>query len=287
MNTKNLGGATSLGSMLILAALLSHLVALANAEDNSTCTLCPPGEEVTLPNEVVTIDLGPMGNLRQTCSSFETIITQQQGECLTVSSSIQDDCGCLPFSSNPSVSPSSFSESPSFVAPSSICGCQPSQYVFQLNFSSPCALDAFESEGIEAQGCRIDTDATDTTYASVQTVYIFEQDQLGSEAAFRLAIGNFTDGAEFSFLSAMLVNPDVSNPPKTLGVILRGINSQQEPITSRWSVTFTNECHVFPVIRGGEETLNTMIVSSSSYTTSTRLARSRTSRASFSVKNNV
>ena len=271
--------------MLILAALLSHLVAFAFAEDNSTCTLCPPGEAVTLPDQFVRIDLGPTaGNLLQTCSFFENIIPEEQGECPTVSPSIQDDCGCLPFSSSPSVSPISspisFSDAPSFVAPSTICGCQPSEYVFQLNFSSPCALDAFGPEGIEAQGCRIDTDATDTTYVSVRTVFIYEEDQNGAEAGRRLATGLFDEGAEIVYQSAILLNTNVTNPPKILEVVLRGTNSQQEPITSRWSVTFTNECDVFPVIRGGEETLNTMIVSAS-YTVSTRRARAINSRIFF------
>ncbi|KAL7565203.1 hypothetical protein ACA910_016545 [Epithemia clementina (nom. ined.)] len=274
------GKACQAGQVLFAALAVSQLVAFTHANETPPCTFCAEGEMVNAPNREITVDFGPpVGEVTQTCGFFERLFPMERGECPEVSESNKITCLCSPILSDPTqapvdsgtLAPSSepsqetwYSGAPSNLPPSGLCGCQPPEYVFQLDFNANCSPDddSFGPVGVLTQSCTKQTSTgigVDTPFESIRNVFVAEYDMNDQQIRSVFYDGPFDDGAFIVYESIMMESPNLAEPPHSIGVVLRGITSDSQVLFTEWSVTFTNECYVYPVIQGGERTVGTII----------------------------
>ena len=277
------------GISFILAFVLLTHGQPANAEDELDCSFCGEGRSVDNPTEEVTVDLGILPTLTNgTCQFFDVAFPLLEN-CPSVPESTRVTCcsGTGAPSSSPSFSPTGNpttvpptpvptnepTQSPvpptpvptkdPFVIGEELCGCQPSIYEFQFNFSSPCPADndAFGPAGIAEQSCQVTSTSSDSVLVVVKEVVIEETGQSGSELRNALLTGPFQQEDVIAFESAMRVVSGLAEPPKQLGMFIQGENKDGIEVRAEWSVVFTNECDVFPVIRQFDTTVGVFVVS--------------------------
>ena len=264
--------------MLTWMLVLIELSTYAFADDTpepSGCTFCPEGSAVNFPNRPVIIDLGPpQGETTLSCGQFELLFPVIGGTCPEVPAETQRYCLCLEVNPpTPTLVPTplpTFVPSPAptvSLTPSiELCGCQPSVFFFEMSFASPCPPenDAFGPDGVADQSCEVQVRSGEAVFGEITVVVIREKVGTRTESIF--LNGPFANGEEIVYESIMVTNSSLTRPPSSLDMTLRGTNTEGFQMVAEWEVEFTNECGVFNVIKGGEETAGTIIVSKSNCT---------------------
>jgi len=134
-----------------------------------------------------------------------------------------------------------------------VCGCSPSAFNFQLDFSLACLpeniSEGFET-GISQSICSIDGGSTDSSVPDdkipviVDTVLVFELSlelTVINESPLSPRDG-FVDGDSFSYTS--VVASDLDQIPGGLQIRLNGRNTRDEVVTNDWLVVYSNNCDV-------------------------------------------
>uniref|UniRef100_A0A7S2Y324 Reelin domain-containing protein n=1 Tax=Entomoneis paludosa TaxID=265537 RepID=A0A7S2Y324_9STRA len=144
-----------------------------------------------------------------------------------------------------------------------LCACQPSVWEIDIDFELNCNNNTFmQGPGISEATCQVaplQPNVIDFEFVSVSLIMIMERDQN------RLPVGDttfipgpFANGDQFSYMSIVDSRTDFNTTslPKEIQFDFQGINSVGESIRATWSLAFTNNCSVFPVVEPGELTIN-------------------------------
>ena len=172
-----------------------------------------------------------------------------------------------------------------------VCACQPSVWEFMVDLTLPCP----NFTGISGSGFGGHHGNSTTTTVVQQTcippalnqsmviidsIMILELDQTQTaQTNWFVPGGPFTTGDSFLYQSLLLAQlrqptnfenttnrtaPIEINSmalPASLLVLFSGRNAEDEDLEASWSVFFTSNCTIFPLVMGGEETLYTRVVS--------------------------
>ena len=153
-----------------------------------------------------------------------------------------------------------------------LCACQPSFYDFELDFSLSCDDVSFDSgpgTGIETPivcfefGRELNDDETNLEFAFVELIQVLELDQNNTPLQQKNLDGLFLDGYPFNYTSVLATstNFDETTLPKAIQLNFFGNNTESRRIRATWSLFFSNNCNVFPVVEPFETAVATVVVS--------------------------
>jgi len=149
-----------------------------------------------------------------------------------------------------------------------ICFCQPSVYVFTLDFGLECDDRNLvnNSTGIEEAICSV-LDANQTIPAdpfpvSVSKFLITELDENFDPFSDQLIEGNYVSGDQIDFVSSIQMGPP-QNATEVKGLLMQitGVNAAGEEITNSWALLYNNNCQDYPVLVNGDQIGWTVLVS--------------------------
>lgn len=156
-----------------------------------------------------------------------------------------------------------------------LCACQPSVWQIQLDFANSCASQTWVAgPGIQETFCNVassedpSVEVNDFEFVEVDQVQFIEADQ-NFDAVNTVRInGTFSSGDTLT-LPSIINNAtamfDETTLPKLAQVDIFGVNAAGQSIVATWSLLFTNDCSSFPVVEAGEETILTIVVSTSNF----------------------
>jgi hypothetical protein len=145
-----------------------------------------------------------------------------------------------------------------------ICACFPSVYTFVLEFDQLCEETSIPSAGINSTVCFINPAVNSQTFedevpVAVSTIDVLELGLNLRPIAITKVTGDFRSGDSFRYAS-VLSTPEGVDRVEKLGVFpgglqlnINGRNALDEFITNVWTITFNNECGLFPVISEGDQ----------------------------------
>ena len=145
------------------------------------------------------------------------------------------------------------------------CACQPSSWRFTLVFGQRCPGDGdqFGPQGILDQRCLqpfLSASLSNLEWRFVHTIQILELDRRFFVInQFEVPGGPFSDGDEFTYTSPGAAF-DPGPLPAAFAVFYTGENVLGQAISASWSVTFSDECDVDPIVTGGELNILTHVV---------------------------
>jgi hypothetical protein len=140
------------------------------------------------------------------------------------------------------------------------CACLPSTFVFTFDFSLGCTDDiSSDDPGITAFTCKVSTAGggtpSDPVPVVVDAIQIIEIGQPTRSQIISTTTVNgeaYKNGDVFEFTSTADVSFPISDDaPKTLQVLMTGSNAAGEPLLNLWTIEFTNQCNVWPVLTPG------------------------------------
>jgi hypothetical protein len=144
------------------------------------------------------------------------------------------------------------------------CFCQPSKYVFTLDFGLACS-DAditAETPGIEEALCNVSpSNSTDPFPDIITNILIQELDEVGNPIAEVNLTDSYLDGDSFTYDSVL----SQAVPPTSVGGLIlsmAGQNAAGEPLTNSWAIIFINSCDVYPILSAGNQIGWTVLVCS-------------------------
>ena len=148
-----------------------------------------------------------------------------------------------------------------------------------FNCACPVPPDyAFGPQGVAQESCIVGGRSTDRTMIMVDSILVMELAQnLTSLTQYMVPNGPFYNGDMITYESQQLkmmmseqepngpttANTNEINPalvPGGIVVVMSGPNANGDRVDLSWSIEFTNECNVFPVVVGNEETGGTIVV---------------------------
>ena len=156
------------------------------------------------------------------------------------------------------------------------CACFPSIYTIVLDLAQTCAQTSLPSSGIESTTCSVLSESgavlSGNVPVSVSEITVFELGQDLATIVTEPIPGNtFTTGTTFFYLSKSVGTQDGLDTsiasgtfPRGLELHLRGLNLFNEIIINRFTIVFSNECDVFPVVQRGDQIGWVKFVSNSS-----------------------
>eukprot|EP00523_Entomoneis_sp_CCMP467_P002721 CAMPEP_0168754478 /NCGR_PEP_ID=MMETSP0724-20121128/19525_1 /TAXON_ID=265536 /ORGANISM="Amphiprora sp., Strain CCMP467" /LENGTH=624 /DNA_ID=CAMNT_0008802965 /DNA_START=199 /DNA_END=2073 /DNA_ORIENTATION=+ len=143
-----------------------------------------------------------------------------------------------------------------------LCACQPSIWDINLNFALSCDDETFVvGPGIEDTACIVaprQENVTDFDFLQVSLILITERDQERNVINERTILpGPLNNGDSFSYSSYIDGNTDFNTTtlPREIQFDFNGINMLGQLIRATWSLEFTNDCTVFPVVEAGDQTI--------------------------------
>jgi hypothetical protein len=140
------------------------------------------------------------------------------------------------------------------------CACLPSTFVFTFDFSLGCTDDISSADpGITAFTCFVTTtggatpsDPVPVVVNDIQILEIGQPTRSQIIATTTVTDEAYKNGDTFEFMSTADVSFPISDDaPKILQVLLNGANAAGEPLINYWTIEFTNQCNVFPVLTPG------------------------------------
>lgn len=148
---------------------------------------------------------------------------------------------------------------PSAMPSADLCACSPSQYTFLINFNTQCpppGVAVGPGTGIDRVECSVTP--SDGVPASIQTFSIAE---FGTDGQL-LARGerddiDITSGFAIQFTSTSDGGVDI---PSSIQVEYGAVDANGNPVTGSFSIFYTNECGIEPVLSTGD-TLTWTIIS--------------------------
>ena len=157
-----------------------------------------------------------------------------------------------------------------------LCACQPSSYEFVLDFALDCNNTTFQSgpgTGIVPTPTCLTNGRdlpfeTNLDFAFVELIQVFELDQVFDLVPNQTNLeGVFADGFRFTHTSALATMSDFNETtlPRAIQLNLLGNNTEGRRIQASWSLFFSNNCSVFPVIEPIQTSVITVVVSIHSF----------------------
>jgi hypothetical protein len=146
-----------------------------------------------------------------------------------------------------------------------VCACQPSVYVFELDFNATCDIGTIDSRpGIRGADCfargigLYADDTVDFVPVQVTSISIVETNREFQVLAQSPYSSFFSDGDKITYTSILgtpegVASLDEDNLPAGMQVDIVGINQLEQPITNVWIILFDNVCGVFPVLEKGDK----------------------------------
>jgi hypothetical protein len=141
-----------------------------------------------------------------------------------------------------------------------ICACSPSTFTFRFDFSLSCPpVNVTIGDGIKATACIIvpldpSEDVTDEVPVVVTTIQVSDLD-LNSQilSGPENIMGEFEDGDNFTYTSDMALGADtLEELAGGLQMSLTGTNAAGQPLSAIWSMQYSNECGVEPILNVGD-----------------------------------
>jgi hypothetical protein len=154
-----------------------------------------------------------------------------------------------------------------------ICGCQPVNYTFTLDFGLACADSNVGGPGIKLARCLTELRGEnrgpdeDLIPVTVSVVEIDELDQNLQILSQSGRTGEFVSGSNFTCTSIITTISGLSNSvslPRGLQLLIHGENSKKQMIVQTNIIVYTNDCHVFPILTKGQKQGWTIFVSTGS-----------------------
>lgn len=141
------------------------------------------------------------------------------------------------------------------------CFCQPSSYVFTLDFGLECS-DADitqETPGIEEALCNVSPNSTDPFPEVVTNILITELDEVGNPIGGLNLTGTYIDGDSVQFASVL---SEAVTPTSVGGLVvsIAGQNAAGEVLTNSWAIIFSTSCDVYPILVAGDQIGWTVLV---------------------------
>jgi hypothetical protein len=145
-------------------------------------------------------------------------------------------------------------------SPSSLCACQPAVYEIALDFNISCddqtvAAGTSSNPGINDTAClvlkeTVDQNVTDFTPVTIHTIQFIEHNELVNPIQQVPLVGEFGNGDIVTYTS-VLANQTTNNftestIPRTLQVILRGNNAEDQNIQLIWFIRYNASCEIAP-----------------------------------------
>jgi len=134
------------------------------------------------------------------------------------------------------------------------CYCQPSDFVFTLNFDLECADNTIVtgSPGISEAICNVNSPG-DPVPVVVGNLLISELDAFGNPIRMPTNVtGEFNNGDPISYSS--ILNEDFSSVIAAgLLVSIAGQNAAGEEISNAWAIFYSNSCDEYPVLINGDQ----------------------------------
>jgi len=149
-----------------------------------------------------------------------------------------------------------------------ICFCQPSVYVFTLDFGLECDDRDLvnNSNGVAEAICSVlDVNATipaDPFPVSVSKFLVTELNENLDPFSDQLVEGNYVNGDQIDFVSAIQTGlPQNATEVRGLLMQITGVNAAGEEITNSWALIYNNNCQDYPVLVNGNQIGWTVLVS--------------------------
>jgi hypothetical protein len=146
------------------------------------------------------------------------------------------------------------------------CACFPSTYTFMLDLGQLCSQTSLPSSGIESTTCSVLSESgtvlNNMVPTSVSEITVHELGQTLGTGIFPTQIPgtSFITGDSFTYTSSSVgtqegLNTSIASGvfPRGLQLQLRGINLFSEIVDNNFTIVFSNECDVFPVVQEGDQ----------------------------------
>ena len=144
-----------------------------------------------------------------------------------------------------------------------VCFCQPSNYVFTLDFALGCDDSDITNEttGVVEAICSDPVGvANDPFPVLISNIIINELDRSGNSINQSNLTGTFLDGDSVEYAS-VLSEADVPGSVGGLLMSLVGQNAAGDIILNSWAILYTNSCDEYPVLLAGNQIGWTVLVS--------------------------
>ena len=141
----------------------------------------------------------------------------------------------------------------------SLCGCQPAVYEITLNFTVTCDESDVKGPGILETTCRISPETAQTVTnfvpAQVNEIQFLELNANLDTLQQEVTKGTFRTGNVVRYASVLAVQTsfDETSLPAAVQLIMRGVNTVDQPIQMFWTIVFSNACGIFPLLREGQK----------------------------------
>jgi hypothetical protein len=151
-----------------------------------------------------------------------------------------------------------------------ICGCQPVNYTFTLDFGLACSDSNVGGPGIKAATCLTEVrdengvPGEDLIPVTVSAIEIIELDKNLQVLSQTIRTGDFVSGSNFTYTSIISTISDLSNIaslPRGLMVLISAENSKKQMTVQTNIIVYTNDCLVFPILTEGQKQGWTIFVS--------------------------
>jgi hypothetical protein len=140
------------------------------------------------------------------------------------------------------------------------CACMPSTFVFTFDFSLGCTDDiSSDDPGISAFTCKVTAAGGDTpsdpvpvVVNAIQILEIGQPTRSQIISSTTITGEAYKDGDVFEWTSTADTSFPISDDaPKTMQVLMTGSNAAGEAVINLWTIEFTNQCNVWPVLTPG------------------------------------
>jgi hypothetical protein len=144
------------------------------------------------------------------------------------------------------------------------CACFPSTYTFVLDLGQSCSQTSLSSSGVFTT-CSVLSESgavlSNMVPVSVSEITVFELGQnLVTIIATQIPGNSFITGGSFTYPSSSVGTQDGLDTsiasgvfPRGLELQLRGLNLFSEIVYNRFTIVFSNECDVFPLVQEGDQ----------------------------------
>jgi hypothetical protein len=145
------------------------------------------------------------------------------------------------------------------------CACFPSTYTFVLDLALSCGQTSLPNSGVESNECSVlpaepGAELSSMVPISLSEITVFELGQnLGTTLGTQIPGDSFVSGAPFTYTSSVGSQEGLDMTiasggfPRGIEVQMRGRNLLSEIIDNRFTIVFSNECGIYPVIEEGDK----------------------------------
>jgi hypothetical protein len=149
------------------------------------------------------------------------------------------------------------------------CACFPSTYTFMLDLGQLCSQSSLPSSGIESAMCSVLSESGTVLNNTLTMVPLSVSEITVHELGQNLGTGiiptqipgdSFITGDSFTYTSSSVgtqggLDTSIASGvfPRGLELRLRGINLFSEIVDNNFTIVFSNECDVFPVVQKGDQ----------------------------------